>query len=157
MPSFGPSELLLLAEFRWLQRARLIRELESEFGNKLNYQQPYVWEPAIPLPMQTKLILMCLAGGLTMAPLLKAEPPVVVIPGSTTTTTVTTGVWRTVPEEYDGDYYTYNNQYYYGGKRETGDFESEGRHYTDRYQHEGKWIYGGKWEHHERKHADRDK
>jgi hypothetical protein len=105
--------------------------------------------------MKSKLILMCLAGGLTMAPLLQAEP-IVVLPGSTITVT-THGVWTTVPDEYDGDYYTYNNHHYYGGKRETGDFEFEGRHYTDRYQHEGKWIYGGEWKHHDRKRNERDK
>lgn len=103
--------------------------------------------------MKTRLILMCLAGGLTMAPLLKAEPPIVVAPGtSTTTTTTTTGVWTAVPDDYDGDYYFHNKQYYHGGKRETGDFEWEGRHYTDRYEHEGKWLYGGDWKHHDRKH-----
>jgi len=102
--------------------------------------------------MKTKLIMMCLAGGLTMAPLLQAEPAGT----TTTTTTVTTpGVWTTVPEDYEGDYYFHNNQYYYGGKRETGDFEFEGRHYTDRYQHEGKWIYGGEWKHHDRKRIER--
>jgi hypothetical protein len=100
--------------------------------------------------MKTNLILMCLAAGLTTAPLLKAEP---VAPGSTTTTTTTTtGVWTTVPDDYDGDYYIYNKQYYHGGKRETGDFTWEGRHYTDRYQHDGKWLYGGEWKHHDRKH-----
>jgi hypothetical protein len=102
--------------------------------------------------MRTKLILMCLAGGLTMAPLLKAEPPVVV-PGTTTTTTTTTsGEWTTVPEDYDGDYYIYNKHYYHGGKHEAGNFDWEGKHYTDRYEHEGKWIYGGEWKHHDRKH-----
>lgn len=100
--------------------------------------------------MKTKLILMCLAGGLTMAPLLKAEPAVVVTPGSSTT--VTAGVWTTVPEDYDGDYYVHQNHYYYGGKHEVGEFEWEGHHYKDRYEHEGKWVYGGKWEHHARKH-----
>jgi hypothetical protein len=104
--------------------------------------------------MKTKLILMCVAGGLTIAPLLQAEPPV---PGATTTTTVTTGVWQTVPNDYDGDYYFYNKRYYHGGKYETGDFEWEGHHYKDRYQHEGKWIYGGKWERHHRNHEERDK
>jgi hypothetical protein len=99
--------------------------------------------------MKTKMILMCLAGGLAMAPLLKAEPPVVV-PGSTTVT-VHTGVWTTVPDDYDGDYYLYNKHFYHGGKHEEGDFEFEGKHYKDRYEHEGKWIYGGKWEHHDRK------
>jgi hypothetical protein len=92
--------------------------------------------------MKTKLMLMCLAGGLIMSPLLKAEPPVVI---------VKPGIWETVPEDYNGDYYTYDRHYYYGGKHETGDFEWEGRHYQDRYQHEGKWIYGGKWEHHDHK------
>ena len=105
--------------------------------------------------MKAKLILMCLAGGLAMAPLLKAEPPIQVIPGATTTTT--TEVWKSVPDDYDGDYYIYQNQYYHGGKHETGDFEWEGRHYQDRYEHEGKWIYGGEWKHHDRKHSDHDK
>ena len=104
--------------------------------------------------MKTKLILMCLASGLTLSPLLQAEPQIVVTPGGTTI--VTHGVWTTVPEDYDGDYYFHNKQYYYGGKRESGDFEWEGRHYTDRYQHDGKWIYGGEWKHHDRK-RERDK
>lgn len=102
--------------------------------------------------MKTKLILMCVAGAMTLAPMLRAEPAVVVTPGSTTTTTVTRGVWTTVPHDYEGDTYLYNKQYYYGGRHEEGDFEWEGRHYKDRYEHEGKWIYGGKWEHHDRKH-----
>ena len=96
--------------------------------------------------MKSKLILMCLAAGLTMAPMLKAEPL------HTTVTVTTHGVWTTVPDDYDGDYYYHNKQYYYGGKREIGDFEWEGRHYKDRYEHEGKWIYGGEWKHHDRKH-----
>jgi hypothetical protein len=109
---------------------------------------------AIPQAMKTKLFLMCLAGGLATAPLLKAEQPVPVVPGSTTTTTTVTtgGVWTTVPDDYEGDTYFYNNHYYHGGKRETGDFTFEGRHYTDRYEHEGKWFYGGEWKHHDRKH-----
>jgi hypothetical protein len=104
--------------------------------------------------MKTKLLLMCLAGGLTMAPLLKAEPPIA--PGTSTTIT-TRGVWTTVPDDYEGDYYFHNKQYYYGGKHELGDFESEGRHYQDRYEHEGKYLYGGEWKHHDRKRAERDK
>jgi hypothetical protein len=112
--------------------------------------------------MKSKIILTLVAGGLSVAPLLKAEPPVVVQPGTTTTTTTTTetaGVWTTVPEDYDGDYFIYNNQYYHGGKYEKGDFVWEGKHYQDRYMHEGKWIYGGKWDHHARKeakHAERE-
>ncbi|EDY22276.1 hypothetical protein CfE428DRAFT_0401 [Chthoniobacter flavus Ellin428] len=97
--------------------------------------------------MKTKLILLCLAAGLTTAPLLKAEPHI----------TVTTGVWTNVPDDYDGDYYFYNKHYYHGGKHEAGDFEWEGHHYKDRYEHEGKWIYGGEWKHHDRKHGDHDK
>lgn len=98
--------------------------------------------------------MMCLAGGLTMAPLLKAEPPIVVtIPG----VTVSTGVWTTVPEDYDGDYYIHENHYYYGGKHEVGDFDWENHHYQDRYYHDGKWIYGGKLEHHARKHMEHEK
>ena len=99
--------------------------------------------------MRTKLILMCLAGGMTMAPLLKAEPPIVL---ADATVTVHTGVWETVPEDYDGDYYFYNKRYYHGGRHEEGDYTWEGRHYKDRYEHDGKWIYGGEWKHHEKKH-----
>ena len=97
--------------------------------------------------MKTKLILMCLMGGLTTAPLLIAEPPRVTI--------VTPGFWQTVPDDYDGHYYSHNNRYYYGGKHEEGDFEWEGKHYPHRYEHEGKWIYGGKWERHVRKEVER--
>jgi hypothetical protein len=102
-------------------------------------------------------ILMFIAGGLAIAPVLRAEPPVVVTPGTSTTTTTTTtesaGVWTTVPEDYEGDYFIYNNQYYHGGKIEHGDFTFEGHPYHDRYMHDGKWMYGGKWEHHARKAA----
>ena len=98
--------------------------------------------------MKTTLIMLGLASGLSMAPLLQAEPVVVETPGHVT---VRTGVWTTVPDEYDGDYYTHEHHYYYGGKHELGDFEYEGRHYPERYEHEGKWLYGGKWEHHARK------
>jgi hypothetical protein len=94
-----------------------------------------------------------------MAPLLRAEPPVVVTPGTTTTTITTVekpGMWITVPDDYDGYYFLYNDHYYHGGKYETGDFVWEGRHYRDRYMHDGKWIYGGKWEHHARKEAKRE-
>src|SRR3954468_7423902 len=102
--------------------------------------------------MKSKIILsLSVAAGLTAIPMLRAEPPVVVTPGTTTTTTVRTGVWTTVPDDYDGAYYLYNKQYYYGGKHEVGDFDWEGHHYSDRYFHDGKWIYGGKWEHHGRK------
>ena len=94
--------------------------------------------------------------GLSVAPLLKAEPPIVVQPGTSTTTTTTTvestpGVWTTIPEDYDGEYFMYDNHYYHGGRYEPGDFTYEGRHYTGRYFHDGKWIYGGKMEHHHRK------
>jgi hypothetical protein len=104
--------------------------------------------------MKSKLFLMCLAGGLTMTSLVKADPAVVVTPGHTT---VTTGVWTTVPDDYDGDYYLYNKRYYYGGKHEVGDFKWEGRSYKDRYMHDGKWIYGGDWEHHTRKHIEHER
>jgi hypothetical protein len=136
---FGPGELILAAKLRWLQRSRLVRE--QGFGKD---QMRTTIRPGAgdSFAMKTKLILMCLAGGLLMSPLLKAEPPVVV---------VTPGVWETVPEDYNGEYYTYNKHYYYGGTHESGEFESEGQHYKDRYQHEGKWIYGGKWEHHDHK------
>lgn len=64
--------------------------------------------------MKSKIILMSIAAGLAVAPLLKADPPVVVTPGAgsttTTTTTVTTpGVWTTVPDDFEGDYFIYNN------------------------------------------------
>ena len=108
--------------------------------------------------MKSKIILTLIAGGLSVAPLLKADPPIVVQPGTGTTTTTTTvetpGVWTTVPDDYEGQYYILDNHYYHGGKYETGDFTWEGRHYAGRYSHDGKWIYGGKWEKHARKHAE---
>jgi len=100
--------------------------------------------------------LTIVALGLAVAPL-RAEPP----PGSTTTTTQTTttetspGVWTTVPEDYEGNVYFYDNHYYHGGRYEPGDFTWEGKHYTGRYQHDGKWIYGGKWDRHEHHGKDR--
>lgn len=102
--------------------------------------------------MKTNLILMCLAGGLTLAPLVKADTKVVVTPGSTT---ISAGVWTTVPDDYDGDYYVHENHFYHGGRHEVGDFEWQGKHYKDRYEHEGKWVYGGKWEHHASKHHEK--
>ncbi len=99
--------------------------------------------------MKTKLILLFLAAGLTTAPLLKAEPQI--------TTTVTSSEWTNVPDDYDGDYYFYNKKYYHGGRHEAGDFEWEGKHYKDRYEHEGKWIYGGEWKHHDRVRIEREK
>lgn len=111
--------------------------------------------------MKSKFILMSIAGGLALTPLLKADPPVVVTPGTTTTTTKTTtvegpGVWATVPDDYEGDTFIYQNRYYHGGKYEKGDFVWEGKHYPDRYFHDGKWLYGGKWEHHARKEARKE-
>jgi hypothetical protein len=105
--------------------------------------------------MKSKVILMSIAAaGLAFAPFVKAEPPVT----TTTTTTVSTpGVWTTVPDDFEGDYFIYNNHYYHGGKYEKGDFVWEGRHYHDRYMHDGKWMYGGKWEHHARKAAKEER
>ncbi len=96
--------------------------------------------------MKSKIILTLIASGLIVAPILKADPPIVVQPGtgSTTTTTTTTvdtpGVWTTVPDDYEGETFIIGNQYYHGGKYEKGDFTWEGRHYTDRYFHDGKWL-----------------
>ena len=102
--------------------------------------------------MKTKLILLCLAtAGLTTAPLLKADEK------TTTTTTTHSEEWTSVPKDYDGDYYIYNKHYYHGGKHELGDYEWEGRHYKDRYEHDGKWIYGGEWKHHDRVRVEREK
>lgn len=102
--------------------------------------------------MKTNLMLLCLAAGsLTMAPVLKAEP------ATTTTTTTTSEVWKAVPEDYEGDYYFHNNQFYHGGRHEVGEYDYEGHHYKDRYEHEGKWIYGGEWKHHACVRVEREK
>jgi hypothetical protein len=104
------------------------------------------------MKLRTVLLMAFIAGAAQLP--LRAAPPVIVEPGGVT---VTTGVWTTVPDDYDGDYYIYNDRYYHGGKFERGDFVWEGRHYPDRYMHDGKWIYGGKWEHHSRKEARRER
>lgn len=105
--------------------------------------------------MKAKVLTFVSAAALSFTiATLRAEPP----PGSTTTTTTTVettpGVWTTVPEDYDGNVYIYNDHFYHGGRYEPGDFTWEGRHYTGRYFHDGKWIYGGKWERHMRKHVE---
>ena len=94
----------------------------------------------------TYLSFLAIAAlGLTVATV-RAEPPPGTSVTKTTTVESTPGVWTTVPEDYDGNVYIYDNHYYHGGRYETGDYTWEGKHYTGRYFHDGKWIYGGKWE-----------
>ena len=51
----------------------------------------------------------------------------------------------TLPENYSGDAYYYNNRYYAGGRYEPGTYTYRGRTYNNRYFHNGQYIYGGEF------------
>ena len=48
-----------------------------------------------------------------------------------------------LPSDYSGDAYYYNNRYYAGGRYEPGTYSYNGRTYTHRYFHDGRYLYGG--------------
>ena len=51
--------------------------------------------------------------------------------------------YATLPPNYSGHSYYYNNRYYAGGRYETGRYTYGGRSYSNRYYHNGRYIYGG--------------
>lgn len=51
--------------------------------------------------------------------------------------------YASLPPNYAGDSYYYNNRYYAGGRYETGRYSYGGRSYGSRYYHNGRYIYGG--------------
>ena len=51
--------------------------------------------------------------------------------------------YATLPPDYSGDSYYYNNRYYAGGRYETGRYSYQGRTYDSRYYHNGQYLYGG--------------
>lgn len=51
--------------------------------------------------------------------------------------------YATLPPNYAGDSYYYNNRYYAGGRYETGRYSYGGRSYGNRYYHNGQYLYGG--------------
>ena len=51
--------------------------------------------------------------------------------------------YATLPPDYSGDSYYYNNRYYAGGRYETGRYSYGGRSYGNRYYHNGQYFYGG--------------
>lgn len=53
--------------------------------------------------------------------------------------------YATLPPNYAGDSYYYNNRYYAGGRYETGRYSYGGRSYGNRYYHNGQYIYGGSY------------
>lgn len=53
--------------------------------------------------------------------------------------------YQTLPADYSGDAYYYNNQYYAGGRYERGTYAYRGRTYNQRYYHNGQYIYGGEY------------
>jgi hypothetical protein len=53
--------------------------------------------------------------------------------------------YRTLPRDYSGDAYYYNNRYYAGGRYEPGTYSHQGRSYNDRYFHNGQYLYGGNY------------
>jgi len=62
-------------------------------------------------------------------------------------TSSTTGytTYRTLPRDYSGDAYYYNNRYYAGGRYEPGTYSHNGRTYDQRYFHNGQYLYGGNY------------
>jgi len=51
--------------------------------------------------------------------------------------------YTTLPQNYSGNAYYYNNRYYAGGRYESGRYSHGGRTYTTRYYHNGQYLYGG--------------
>ena len=51
--------------------------------------------------------------------------------------------YTTLPSNYSGDAYFYNNRYYAGGRYEPGTYSYNGRNFDNRYFHDGKYLYGG--------------
>ncbi len=56
------------------------------------------------------------------------------------------GYYTTIPANYSGTAYRYGDRYYYGGRYETGNFDYQGRRYSDRYYHNDRYYYGGRHE-----------
>jgi hypothetical protein len=56
------------------------------------------------------------------------------------------GYYTTIPANYSGTAYLYGDRYYYGGRYETGNFDYQGRRYSDRYYHNDRYYYGGRHE-----------
>lgn len=52
-----------------------------------------------------------------------------------------------LPADYAGDAYYYNNRYYAGGRYEPGSYTYQGRRYDHRYFHNGQYLYGGDYRH----------
>ena len=51
--------------------------------------------------------------------------------------------YSTLPPNYTGSAYYTGNRYYSGGNYQTGRYDYQGRTYTNRYQHNGQYYYGG--------------
>lgn len=107
--------------------------------------------------MKTYTIVLMTAAFSVAVPLVRSAEPVlpggvvVVVPGHTSF-----GIYQQLPPDYEGEYYLYNKEYYYGGRYETGKFSYEGRDYDSRYFHDGKYVYGGHFDH-SKKHHKKDK
>ena len=56
--------------------------------------------------------------------------------------------YNTLPPNYAGTAYYYDNRYYAGGRYETGRYTNQGRAYTNRYYHNGQYLYGGAHQQH---------
>jgi len=56
--------------------------------------------------------------------------------------------YATLPPNYSGNAYYYNNRYYAGGRYESGRYSYGGRAYTTRYFHNGQYLYGGNYRQH---------
>lgn len=57
--------------------------------------------------------------------------------------------YSTLPRNYSGSAYLYNNRYYSGGQYQTGRYSYQGRNYDSRYFHNGQYYYGGNHQHYQ--------
>lgn len=51
--------------------------------------------------------------------------------------------YTTLPTNYSGNAYLYNGRYYSGGEYQNGNYNYQGRTYTNRYNYNGQYYYGG--------------
>lgn len=57
------------------------------------------------------------------------------------------GTYSTLPRNFNGSAYYHGGRYYSGGNYQTGNYNYQGRNYTNRYSHNGQYYYGGSHQH----------
>jgi hypothetical protein len=89
-----------------------------------------------------RLILPCLFGLLLTSCVVPGNPFEIIFP----TVGVGYRTYTTLPGNYSGSTYYYNNRYYSGGRYENGNYYYRGAPYTGRYYHNGRYYYGGRYQ-----------